>query len=304
MTSATRHHTKTYLRRLFDELGISPTTKLGQNFLVDPNLQHFIVDAAEIEPGDVVLEVGTGTGALTALVAERASAVVTVELDRHLFELASEHLFDRANVTLLRQDALRNKNAMDDRVLEAVRERLEGADGSFKLVSNLPYNIATPVISNLLGNEPHPATMTVTIQKELGERIVAGPKTKDYSALSVWVQCQADARIVRILPPTVFWPRPKVESAIVRIDVDEARRASIPDRQYFRQFVKAMFLHRRKFLRANLAPAMKRHLSKAQVDEILEELSLTGNVRTEELDVPTLLRLCERVRRAAPDWRL
>lgn len=304
MTSATRHHTKTYLRRLFDELGISPTTKLGQNFLVDPNLQHFIVDAAEIEPGDVVLEIGTGTGALTSLVAERAAAVVSVEVDRHLFELASEHLFDRTSVTLLRQDALRNKNTMDERVLDAVRERLDAASGSFKLVANLPYNIATPIISNLLGSDPHPASMTVTIQKELAERIVAEPKTKDYSALSVWVQSQADARIVRVLPPTVFWPRPKVESAIVRIDVDEARRAAIPDRQYFRQFTKAMFLHRRKFLRANLAPAMKRHLSKSEVDQILGELELTGNVRTEELDVPTLLRLCDRTRRAAPEWRL
>jgi 16S rRNA (adenine1518-N6/adenine1519-N6)-dimethyltransferase len=304
MTSATRHHTKTYLRRLFDELGISPTTKLGQNFLVDPNLQYFIVEAADIEPGDVVLEVGTGTGALTALLADRAFAVVTVEVDRHLFELASEHLCDRENVTLLRQDALRNKNSMDERVLQAVRERVADAPGSFKLVANLPYNIATPVVSNLLGSDPHPASLTVTIQKELAERIVAEPKTKDYSALSVWVQCQADARIVRVLPPTVFWPRPKVDSAILRIDVDEARRASIPNRCYFRQFVKAMFLHRRKFLRANLAPAMKRHLSKSDVDEILSELGLIGNVRTEELDVPTLLKLCERTRQAAPDWRL
>jgi 16S rRNA (adenine1518-N6/adenine1519-N6)-dimethyltransferase len=241
---------------------------------------------------------------LTTLLADRASAVVSVEVDRHLYELASEHLFDRENVTLLLQDALRNKNTIDARVLDAVRERLEATGGPLKLVANLPYNIATPLISNLLGSEPHPASMTVTIQKELAERIVAVPKTKDYGAFSIWVQCQADARIVRILPPSVFWPRPKVESAIVRIDVDEARRAAIPDRPYFHQFVKAMFLHRRKFLRANLVAAMKRHLPKEQVDDILSELGLTGTVRTEELDVSTLLALCERTRAAAPDWRL
>lgn len=298
------HHTKTYLLKLFKELGISPTTKLGQNFLVDPNLQHFIVDAAEVGPDDVVLEVGTGTGGLTTLLADRAAAVVSVEVDRHLYELASEHLFERENVTLLLQDALRNKNNMDPRVLDAVRERLAATRGPFKLVANLPYNIATPVISNLLDSDPHPASMTVTIQKELAERIVAVPKTKDYGALSVWVQCQADARIIRVLSASVFWPRPKIESAIVRIDVDEARRTDIPNRRYFHQFVKAMFLHRRKFLRANLVSAMKRHLSKEQVDEILAESRLIGNVRTEELDVPALLLLCERTRAAAPDWRL
>lgn len=303
MTSATRH-TKTYLRKQFEELGISPTTRLGQNFLVDPNLQHFIVDAAQIDAGDVILEVGTGTGGLTLLMAERAAAVVSVEVDRHLFELASEHLVDQENVLLLRQDALRNKNNMDENVLAAVRERLETSGGEFKVVANLPYSIATPVISNLLDSDPYPSSMTVTIQKELAERIVAEPKTKDYGALSVWVQCQADARIVRVLPPDVFWPRPKVESAVVRIDVDEDRRATIPDRRYFHQFVKAIFLHRRKFLRANLASAMKRHLPKSEVDQILEELDLTGTVRTEELDVSTLLALCERTRRVAPDWRL
>lgn len=302
--SSTTRHTKTYLLKLFEELGISPTTKLGQNFLVDPNLQHFIVEAAEIGPGDVVLEVGTGTGGLTTLLADRAAAVVSVEVDRHLFELASEHLIDRENVTLLLQDALRNKNNMDEKVLATVHDRLEGAGGAFKVVANLPYNIATPVISNLLDSDPHPSSMTVTIQKELAERIVAVPKTKDYGALSVWIQCQADARIVRVLSPMVFWPRPKVESAIVRIDLDEARREAIPDRRYFHQFVKAIFLHRRKFLRANLASAMKRHLSKTEVDEILEDLQLTGTVRTEELSVPTLLALCERTRRMAPDWRL
>src|SRR5688500_16582382 len=144
------HHTKTYLQRLFDELGISPTTKLGQNFLVDPNLQHFIVQAAEIEDEHVVLEVGTGTGGLIAMLAQCAATVVSVEPDRHRFELASEHPFDRPNVTLLRQDALRNKNNLDERVLAAVRERLDGARGKFKLVANPPYNIATPIISNLL----------------------------------------------------------------------------------------------------------------------------------------------------------
>ncbi len=297
--------TKTFLMARFREMGIEPATRHGQNFLIDLNLQQLIVDAAELTDADVVLEVGTGTGALTASMAKRAAAVVTVEIDGHLFELASEELLDYDNVTMLRQDALKNKNQFDARVMEAVGERLAEAPGRrFKLAANLPYNIATPVLSNLLLCEHVPHTMVATIQKELADRIVAQPWSKDYGALSVWMQCQAKTEIIRIMPPSVFWPTPKVDSAIVRITVDAARRASIPDLRFFHQFVRAIFLHRRKFLRANVVSALKQHLLKDQVDEILAEMELNPDARTEQLDVPTLLRLTELVRAKAPDWRL
>ncbi len=297
--------TKTFLMARFREMGIEPATRHGQNFLIDLNLQQIIVDAAELTDADVVLEVGTGTGALTASMAKRAAAVVTVEIDGHLFELASEELLDCDNVTMLRQDALKNKNQFDARVMEAVGERLAEAPGRrLKLAANLPYNIATPVLSNLLLCEHVPHTMVATIQKELADRIVAQPWSKDYGALSVWMQCQAQTEIVRIMPPSVFWPTPKVDSAIVRITIDAERRASIPDLRFFHQFIRAIFLHRRKFLRANVVSALKQHLSKEQVDEILAEMKLNPDARTEQLDVPTLLRLTELVRAEAPDWRL
>ena len=289
----------------FREMGIKPATRHGQNFLIDLNLQQIIVDSANLTDADVVLEVGTGTGALTASMAKRAAAVVTVEIDGHLFELASEELLDYDNVTMLRQDALKNKNQFDARVMEAVGERLAEAPGRrFKLAANLPYNIATPVLSNLLLCEHVPHTMVATIQKELADRIVAQPWSKDYGALSVWMQCQAKTEIMRIMPPSVFWPTPKVDSAIVRITIDAARRASIPDLRFFHQFVRAIFLHRRKFLRANVVSALKQHLSKDQVDEILAQMELNPDARTEQLDVATLLRLTELVRAEAPDWRL
>jgi len=118
------------------------------------------------------------------------------------------------------------------------------------------------------------------------------------------MQAQAEAEIVRLMPPTVFWPMPKVESAIVRIVVDPAKRGTIPDLRFFHQFVKAIFIHRRKFLRANVVAALKHHLSKAKVDEILAEMQLSDEARTEQLDVPTLLRLTELVRSRAPNWTL
>ena len=146
--------------------------------------------------------------------------------------------------------------------------------------------------------------MVATIQKELADRIVAQPWSKDYGALSAWIQCQADAEIVRVMPPKVFWPAPKVDSAIIRITVNNERRDAIPDLRYFHQFVKAIFIHRRKFLRANVVAAMKKHLSKEEVDEILTGMELSPEARTEQLDVPTLLELTERIRVRAPEWKL
>jgi 16S rRNA (adenine1518-N6/adenine1519-N6)-dimethyltransferase len=297
--------TKTFLIERFREMGIRPATRHGQNFLIDLNLQQLIVDAAELSRDDVVLEVGTGTGALTAMLAARAAAVVTVEIDAHLFELASEQLVDLPNVTMLRLDALRNKNNLDDRVMQAIGERLAESPGRrLKLVANLPYNIATPVLSNLLLAPHVPHSMTVTIQKELADRITAAPSTKDYSALSVWIQSQCVAEIVRVLPPSVFWPAPKVSSAVIRLIVVPEQRTAIGDLVYFHQITKALFLHRRKFLRANLLAAMKRHLDKDQVDAILKEMGFAPDTRTEQLDVPTLIKLAKRVRAAAPDWKL
>jgi 16S rRNA (adenine1518-N6/adenine1519-N6)-dimethyltransferase len=297
--------TKTFLLERFREMGISPATRHGQNFLIDLNLVDLIIDLADLGPQDVVLEVGTGTGSLTAMMAERAGAVVTVEIDAHLFELASEQLLELPNVTMLQFDALRNKNHFDDRVAEAVGTQLaKEPSRRFKLVANLPYNIATPVVSNLLLWPHVPHSMVVTIQKELADRMTAKPSTKDYGALSVWVQSQCAVETVRVLPPSVFWPVPKVTSAIIRIVVDPARRAAIPDLNYFHQFVKSLFFHRRKFLRANVQAALKEHLGRDEVDRLLDEMGFAPDTRTEQLDVDTLLAFAEKVRAAAPEWKL
>src|SRR6185295_11188486 len=205
------NQTTTFLINRFKNVGIQPNNRHGQNFLIDLNLQRLIVDSANLDARDVVLEVGTGTGSLTALIAERAAAVVSVELDPQLHQLASEELYGFQNVTLLKQDALKNKNNFDPRVLEALHQRLdEHRHSRLKLVANLPYSIATPVVSNLLASSRPPASMTVTIQKEVADRLTARPSTKDYGALSIWIQCQCRAQVLRTLPPSVFWPRPKV----------------------------------------------------------------------------------------------
>ena len=297
--------TKTFLMQKFREIGLEPASRHGQNFLIDLNLVELLVESAELSKHDVVLEVGTGTGSLTALMAQWAAAVVTVEIDAHLYELASEELLRFDNVTMLRFDALKNKNQFDPRVMEAVGMALAAEPGrQFKLVANLPYNVATPVLSNLLLSEHVPCMMVATIQKELADRIVARPWSKDYGALSVWMQSQCHAEIVRIMPPSVFWPMPKVYSAIVKLSVDPAKRAAIPDLAYFHHFIRSLFFHRRKYLRANMVSALKEHLSKERVDSILAKMNFQPDTRTEQLDVPTLLELTELVRAQAPEWTL
>ena len=284
--------TISFLTKRFREAGIRPLTKFGQNFLIDLNLVQLLADTAELDKRDVVLEVGTGTGSLTAMLADKAAAVVTVEVDPQLFQLAREELAGRDNVTMLHQDVLRNKNNIHPTVLEAVAAAVSQApQRRLKLAANLPYNIATPLISNLLLTEITPALMAVTIQKELADRIVARPRTKDYGALSVWVQSLCRAEIVREMGPTVFWPRPKVDSAIIRIEPQESLRARIPDIRFFHTFVRSMFFHRRKFLRSVAISAFKNQLTKPQVDEVLAAHQLAADCRTEQLTPDELLAL-------------
>lgn len=297
MPLATPKQTRSFLMRRFEEVGIHPKTRHGQNFLIDLNLVELLCDSAALTADDVVLEVGCGTGSLTTLMAPQAAAVVAVEIDPQLAQLAREQLAAAGNVTILERDALASKSRLDEVVMDAVRQRLAEAPGRrFKLAANLPYNVATPIISNLLEADPLPATLTVTIQKELAERIVAVPSTKDYGALSIWIQAQARAQIVRIMPPTVFWPRPKVHSAIVHIEVDPLRRAALGDPVFFHRLVRLLFCHRRKFLRSELLAAARGRLTKPQVDEILAEVELDGTARAESLDVSALVRLSEATR--------
>jgi 16S rRNA (adenine1518-N6/adenine1519-N6)-dimethyltransferase len=281
----------------FREVGLEPDKRRGQNFLIDLNLLEILANAADISERDVVLEVGTGLGSLTALMAPRAGHVITVEIDKHLQQLAMEVLHTFGNVTLLGQDVLRNKNNLHPKVIETIQAELaKDPQRQLKLAANLPYCVATPIISNLLSTPVIPVSMTVTIQKELADRISAKPNSKDYNALSIWVQSQCHTETLRVLPPSVFWPRPKVDSAIVQIVPDAEKRARIPDVAFFHTFVRAMFFHRRKFLRSVLLSAMKDRLSKPEADKILAEQQLGPDARAEQLDVEQMLALCEAVR--------
>ena len=285
--------TLSYLRNLFEERGIRPKSKLGQNFLIDLNLLDLIVRTAELSRDDLALEVGSGTGSLTVQLAEHAGAVLSVEVDPAFYAMTGEAVAGKDNVTLLHTDVLKNKNELAPEVLTAL-DTLQERFGCRrrKLVANLPYVVATPVISNFLLLDTAMERMVVTVQWEIAERLLAQPGTKDYGALAVLMQSLADVELVRRLAPSVFWPRPQVASAIVLIRPNSAKRAHVGDVLRFRHFLRDLYVHRRKNLRGALASLPTGRLDKSEVDRKLAELGLEGTIRAEDLDREQHLRLC------------
>lgn len=292
-----RGHTQNYLRQLLTERGLAPRSSLGQCFLTDLNLLDILVDAADLTADDSVLEVGTGTGSLTLQLAARARSVLSVEIDNGLFQLASEGMRDSPNITVLHADILQKKNSLNPEVLAAV-DRLAPPDSPVrrKLVANLPYVVATPVISLLLLDDRPWDRFLVTIQKELADRLLALPGTKDYGHMSVLAQSLADIELLRELPPTVFWPRPKVWSAFVRITPRPAKRAAIRHLPTFFQFTRGVMLHRRKILRVAMS-SMLNGVTKTAVDEFLLGLSIDSKSRAESLPASEFVRLANNLPR-------
>ena len=285
--------TLSYLRQLFEAHGLAVKSKLGQNFLIDLNLLELIVRTAELERSDAVLEVGTGTGSLTAQLAAWSGSVTTVEIDSALAPVARQVVGERPNVRFVFGDALARKSELNPEMLAAWDEMASAHRCTRrKLVANLPYVIATPLISNLLVAGVPIERMVVMVQWEIAERLRASPGTKDYNALSVLVQSVADVELVRKVLPTNFYPRPKVDSAIVKITPNPAKRARVGDVLRFRVFLRDLYVHRRKNLRQALSGWPSGRKDKHEVDAKLAALGIDGTVRSEALDVEQHLRLC------------
>lgn len=287
--------TTAYLKELFKQVGFTIDARRGQNFLVDLNLIDLLVRTADLRPTDVVLEVGSGTGAVTERLAAAAAAVVTAEIDPRLAQLARDRLVDRDNVVLVEGDVLARKHRFADEVLTAVEAAIAANPGGrFLLVANLPYCVATPVISNLLAlPRPFDAAI-VTVQREMAERMTSQAGSSAYNALSVWIGAQCRGEIVRVLPPSVFWPRPKVDSAIVRLDLEPDRRAAIGDLARFHDFVRDIFCHRRKLLRGvllRIAGGKGDEAARARVERVYATLGLSPDARAEDIPPDDFVRL-------------
>ncbi|MDI6906861.1 MAG: 16S rRNA (adenine(1518)-N(6)/adenine(1519)-N(6))-dimethyltransferase RsmA [Thermoanaerobacterales bacterium] len=230
----------TRARALLARHGLRPKKALGQNYLVNAGVLDKVVAAVDVRPGETVIEIGPGLGALTRRLADAGARVIALELDRDLLPVLAETLGDRPGVEVVAADATR----IDFGAL--LRER--GLEGPYKVAANLPYYVTTPIIIRLLEASPAPRRAVVMVQKEVAERLVASPGTKAYGALSVLVQFYTEPSLVCRVSPGSFFPPPAVDSAVVAL----ARRArpavDVPDPAAFFRLVRAAFGQRRKVL--------------------------------------------------------
>ncbi len=280
------------VRALLTSHGLVPNKRYGQNFLIEPPILDRLIRLADLQSHDLVLEVGTGTGNLTRRLAREARFVVTVEIDRGLHSLAQDLLDHPENVRFVHGDVLDGKSALNAEVVEKLDTVLvDPSVVDMKVVANLPYNISTPFVSNLLLRFGAPKRMVLTVQKELAENLTAEPSTKAYSPLSVLLRHLCDISVDRVLPGTVFWPRPDVESAIVVLN---SKGESSEPALRAHALTQYLFSERRKAIRGlirKLPPAMGGPLSTESVDQILEEAYVTGNERAEALEGATFVAL-------------
>jgi 16S rRNA (adenine1518-N6/adenine1519-N6)-dimethyltransferase len=262
--------TKHEIQALLAQIGGQPRHRFGQNFMIDGNLVRLIAQSAVIQPADLVLEIGPGTGTLTEELLARQADVLAVEIDRDLAAMLREK-FASPQFHLIEADALAGKHALNPELLSAI-QNAKSSGKTIRLVANLPYNIASPLIIEMLiaGVDD----LTFTVQKEVAGRLRATAGSEDYGPLSIIAQMLATVEILRTLPPQAFWPAPKIDSALVRMQrVDRlAGQAGT-----FGNFVHQLFSSRRKMLR--------KALLQAQVDaeKILAQVGISGQIRPEEL---------------------
>ncbi len=272
---------KSDLKKIMEQHDLRPSKSLGQNFVVDPNTILKIIRAANIGKDEQILEIGPGLGSLTSQLST-TSKVVAIELDRYLIPALEEVLSkygERENVEIVQEDAMKVN----------WRKFFDQRQGYWKMVSNLPYNISTPLLINLLENAPELQAICVMVQLEVGERFAAAPKSKAYGIPSVKAQYWAETKILGKVSPNVFLPVPKVDSAILQI----MRKSSPPEVNYanFSRLIQTAFQHRRKMIRKSLntlVPTTNFTIAEINPQARPEELSVMDWVKlTKTLDMAT-----------------
>ena len=257
--------------------------KFGQNFLIDGRVLEKIMDAADITKEDFVLEIGPGIGTMTQYLAERAREVLAVEIDKNLIPILAETLSEYENVDILNADILKTD-------LNKIAEEKNGGH-PIKVVANLPYYITTPIIMGLFESHVPVENVTVMVQKEVADRMQAGPGAKDYGALSLAVQYYAEPYIAANVPPNCFMPRPKVGSAVIRLTKHKTPPVQVKNEKLLFQLIRASFNQRRKTLQNGIKNFSGFNFSKEEVAEALEQMGVSPTIRGEALTLEQFAQL-------------
>lgn len=271
-------------KAIIKKYGLSLKKSLGQNFLVDQNILHNIVRAAQLNSSTGVLEIGPGIGALTEQLATAAGKVVAVEIDQRLIPVLGDVMEPYKQVKIMHGDIL--KLDLPQLFAEEYSELEE-----VSVVANLPYYVTTPIIMKLLEEDLPIRHIVVMIQKEVAQRMVAKPGGKDYGSLSIAVQYRCEAEITAIVPHTVFIPQPKVDSAVIRLTVRSEPPVAVENEKHFFSVVQASFAQRRKTIFNNLVSAFFDKDSKDQLRMILEQCQIDPSRRGETLSIEEYAKL-------------
>ena len=272
-----------YTIEVLQKYGFVFQKRFGQNFLIDTHVLDRIISASEITKDDFVLEIGPGIGTMTQYLAEAAREVTAVEIDDALIPILKDTLKEWDNVTVLHGDILKTD------ICKIAEEKNQGRP--IKVVANLPYYITTPIIMGLFESHVPVSSITVMVQKEVADRMQVGPGTKDYGALSLAVQYYAKPKIVANVPPNCFMPRPKVGSAVIRLERYEKPPVEVKDEKMMFRIIRASFNQRRKTLVNGLKNSSEIPFSKEQIEQALGMCGLSPSVRGEALTLAQFAQL-------------
>lgn len=255
---------------LLNQYGLKANKKLGQNFLINEQVINDIIDKSNITKEDTVLEIGPGLGSLTKALLQNAKRVIAVELDENMVKILNNR-FNNDNLEIINEDILKIN-------LSEITEKY----GKIKVVANLPYYITTPIVMKLLEEEYEIESITVMVQKEVGERLCAEPGSREFGAITVSVNYYSDSRIIIDVPKDNFLPIPEVDSCVIKLDILNEPPVDIKDKKKFFRLIKAAFSQRRKTINNSLASG---EFSKDEILKALEKLNINPKLRAENLSI-------------------
>lgn len=275
------------IKKILTDRSFRFNKQFGQNFITDNTLLNAIVEDGDVSPADNVLEIGAGAGTLTRHIARHANKVVALEIDRNLREVLDVTLSDCSNVSYLIKDVMKMSTS-------EIRQLMDNKP--YRVVANIPYYITTPIIMKFLEDPTDLIGMCLTMQKEVALRLVAKENTKEYGAITVAVQAVSDVKVTRIIDRTSFFPPPEVDSAVVRLTVND--KYGVADDECFRKTVRAAFAMRRKTLYNNLCAAFG--LERQTCTEILRKCDFRPDIRGEALSVGQFVLLSKHLKPYCP----
>lgn len=273
------------IRRQLRELQIRPKKSLGQHFVTDPQILSRILDCAALTPEDVVVEIGAGLGSLTVPLAKRVRKVYAIELDPRLVRELKKQFFCRDCVEVIQADALQ----FDFAPLYGEWQR------KMKVVANLPYEISSPMIFRLFQERSYFSLYVLMLQMEVAKRVVARPGTKDYGPLSLWSELYTRTQIAFAVGPQAFYPQPKVESAVVRLDILQMPSVDVPDEKILQQIIRSAFTYRRKTLSNALRLGSFSHVDLKKIQDALHSVKISPLSRGEALSLEQFRDLAQRL---------